>query len=111
MAELNGRRTGQCGPMLARDRFVREKPEQRPDAFAAWAVVVKAEVIAHHLVQGVRAVVLNELDHMEDLGLSVGYEQVKIGRREHGRRIQAGRLGLGWGCGRDGPYMIPRSNE
>ena len=86
---------GQCRTMLARDRLIREEAEQRTNALAARPVVIESEVVAHHLVQGVRSVVLHALDDVEDLVLGIGNQQVQIGRGEHGRRIQAGRLHFG----------------
>ena len=64
--------------MIAGERLVREQAEQRPNALAARPVVVESEVVAHHLVERVRALVLDALDDAQDLCLCVGDEQVEV---------------------------------
>ena len=93
VTQLDCRGPGQRGAMVAGQRFVGEQARaMAAGACRAVRLAIEAEVVANHLVQRRRALVLGTVDDRQDLVLGVGNEPVDIRRGEHGRRIQAGRF-------------------
>src|SRR6478672_7105676 len=72
VAELHRGGSWQAKLVVARDRGVREEPEERSDPLAARGTrAIETEVVADHLVQAVgRGIVI--LDEADDLGFGVG---------------------------------------
>jgi hypothetical protein len=89
VAELDRGCAGQGRPVVAGDRLVGEQSEQRTQPLAARRLGVEPEVVADHVVQLGRALVLRLLDNAQDLRLRVGDQRIQVRRRQHGGRIQA----------------------
>ena len=86
VAQLDRRRARQGGLVRPGQRLVGEQAEERPESFAADAVLpVEAEVIAHLLVHRTRGLVLGLGDELEDGRFRVGDEGLDVRGRQHAK--------------------------
>ena len=87
VSQLERRRTGQRGLVVAGERLVRQGAEERPDPLAPrGSAAVDAEVVGQHLVQRPR-VPLTLVEDARHLGLDVAEDLTKLGPDVHARRV------------------------